>query len=82
MSNRILNYLTKEILGTIDIMQVGFPFLRDKGTLNVGAPADIAILELREGNFSFIDNYENVRSGTQRLFPFETLLVGKRVPRA
>ena len=59
-----------------------FPFLRDKGTLNVGAPADIAILELREGNFNFIDNYENVRSGTQRLFPFETLLAGKRVPRA
>ena len=59
-----------------------FPFLRDKGTLNVGVPADIAILELREGNFSFIDNYENVRSCTQRLFPFETLLAGKRVPRA
>tara|TARA_B110000116_G_scaffold162044_1_gene140132 strand:+ start:3292 stop:3492 length:201 start_codon:yes stop_codon:yes gene_type:complete len=59
-----------------------FPFLRDKGTLNVGVPADIAILELREGNFSLIDNYENVRSGTQRLFPFETLFAGKRVPRA
>ena len=59
-----------------------FPFLRDKGTLNVGVPADLAILELREGNFSLIDNYENVRSGTQRLFPFETLFAGKRVPRA
>jgi len=58
-----------------------FPFLRDKGTLNVGAPADIAILELREGDFAFIDNYENVRSGTQRLFPFQTILAGRRVPR-
>jgi dihydroorotase len=59
-----------------------FPFLRDKGTLNIGAPADIAILELRQGNFGFVDNYENVRTGTQRLFPYETILAGKIVPRA
>ena len=58
-----------------------FPFLRDKGTLNIGAPADIAILDLREGEFEFIDNYENVRPGNQRLFPFETVLAGRRVPR-
>lgn len=59
-----------------------YPFLRDKGTLNVGAPADIAILDLRQGSFDFVDNYENVRTGTQRLFPFETVLAGRRVPRA
>ncbi len=59
-----------------------FPFLRDKGTLNIGAPADIAILELRDGNFQFVDNYENVRNGTHRLFPFETILAGRKVPRA
>lgn len=58
-----------------------FPFLRDKGTLNVGAPADIAILELREGEFDFLDNYEGVRRGTRRLFPAETILAGRRVPR-
>jgi len=58
-----------------------FPFLRDKGTLNVGAPADIAILELRQGQFGFLDNYENVRIGRQRLFPFETILGGRKVPR-
>ena len=59
-----------------------FPFLRDKGTLNIGAPADIAILELREGNFQFVDNYKNVRYGAYRLFPFETILAGRKVPRA
>ena len=59
-----------------------FSFLSDKGTLNVGAPADIAILELREGRFEFLDNYEGVRVGSQRLFPFETILAGRRVPRA
>ena len=58
-----------------------FPFLRDKGTLNVGAPADIAVLDLQEGNFQFIDNYENVRNGTYRFFPFETILGGQRAPR-
>jgi len=59
-----------------------YPFLRDRGTLNVGAPADVAVLELREGTFDFVDNYENVRTGTQRLFPFETVIGGRRAPRA
>jgi dihydroorotase len=55
------------------------PF-RDRGTLKVGAPADVAILELREDSFSFVDNYKNVRSGRQRLFPNATVLAGKLVP--
>ena len=58
-----------------------YPVFRDRGTLNVGAPADVAILELREGTFEFIDNYENLRVGTQRLFPSETVLGGRRVSR-
>lgn len=58
-----------------------FDVFRDRGTLNVGAPADIAMLELREGEFEFLDNYENVIKGTQRLFPSETVLAGVRVPR-
>ena len=59
-----------------------YPFWRDRGTLNVGAPADVVVLELREGTFEFVDNYENVRTGSQRLFPHETVLAGQRVPRA
>ena len=59
-----------------------YPFWRDRGTLNVGAPADIAVLELREGSFEFVDNYENLRTGSQRLFPHETVLAGQRAPRA
>jgi dihydroorotase len=59
-----------------------FPLFHDRGTLKVGAPADVAILELREGTFEFLDNYENTRSGKQRLFPSGTVLGGKRVPRA
>jgi dihydroorotase len=58
-----------------------FPALDDRGTLNVGAPADVAIMELREGNFEFLDNYKGTRAGRQRLFPSEVVLNGKRVPR-
>jgi dihydroorotase len=56
-----------------------FPAFDDRGTLNVGAPADVAIMELREGSFEFLDNYKGTRTGRQRLFPFETVLNGKRV---
>ncbi|MEE2792805.1 MAG: amidohydrolase family protein [Acidobacteriota bacterium] len=59
-----------------------YPLFRDRGTLNVGAPADVAVLDLREGEFEFVDNYENLRVGRQRLFPYETVLGGRRVPRA
>ena len=58
-----------------------YPLFRDRGTLNVGAPADVAVLELQEGTFEFVDNYENLRVGGQRLFPHETVLNGKRVGR-
>jgi len=59
-----------------------FPLFNDRGTLNVGAPADVALLELRKGNFGFLDNYKNKITGHQRLFPSATVLGGKRVPRA
>ncbi len=48
--------------------------LNDRGTLKVGAPADVAILELREGTFEFLGNYNNTRAGKQRLFPSGTVL--------
>jgi dihydroorotase len=57
-----------------------FEVFRDRGTLNVGAPADIAVLELRRGSFEFLDNYGNKRTGRQKLFPSATVLGGKRVP--
>jgi dihydroorotase len=59
-----------------------FPLFNDRGTLNVGAPADVALLELRKGNFEFLDNYKNKITGHQRLFPSATVLGGKRVPHA
>ena len=63
---------------TINASRV-FPVFRNRGTLKVGAPADIAVLELREGSFEFDDNFGNKRTGSQRLFPIATVLGGKRV---
>jgi dihydroorotase len=56
-----------------------FPVFHNRGTLKVGAPADVAVLELREGMFEFVDNFGNKRTGRQRLFPSATVLAGKRV---
>jgi len=58
-----------------------FPAFEDRGTLNIGAPADIAIMELREGSFDFRDNYDSVRTGNERLFPHATVLGGRVIPR-
>jgi dihydroorotase len=59
-----------------------FPTFNDRGTLNVGAPADVAVLELREGTFEFVDNYGGKRTGKERLFPVATVAGGKKAPRA
>jgi dihydroorotase len=83
------NVMSKFLMLGISIEQVvacatvnasrAFPVFRDRGTLRVGAPADVAVLELREGTFEFVDNFENKRAGRQRLFPSATILGGKRV---
>jgi dihydroorotase len=58
-----------------------FEAFHDRGTLNVGAPADVAVLELREGTFEFVDNFAGKRTARQRLFPNGTVIGGRRVPR-
>jgi len=58
-----------------------FPLFNDRGTLNAGAPADVALLELRQGTFEFLDNYKNTITGNQRFVPSATVLGGKRVQR-
>jgi dihydroorotase len=59
-----------------------FRLFKDRGTLRVGAPADITLLELREGRFEFLDNFKGTMTGRQRFFPSATILGGKVVPRA
>jgi dihydroorotase len=55
-----------------------FPAFKGLGTLRPGAPADVSILELREGSFDFIDNVNTKRTGKQRLFPRAAIMGGKR----
>jgi len=49
------------------------------GNLSVGAPADIAILNLRKGNFGFWDRSANKVAGKNRLECEATLLAGQVV---
>ena len=58
-----------------------FEAFRDKGSLKPGVTADVAVLELRTGEFEFLDNYGGKRIGKQRLFPAGTVLAGKWIPR-
>ncbi len=46
------------------------------GTLQVGAPGDAAILELVEGNVSFVDTRNNKRDGKAYLKPLQTVVAG------
>src|SRR5437016_14541438 len=46
------------------------------GTLQVGAPGDVAIMELAEGPVSFVDTHNNKRDGKLLLKPVQTVVNG------
>jgi dihydroorotase len=46
------------------------------GTLQVGAPGDVAIMELVEGDVSFVDTRNNTRAGSSYLKPVQTVTAG------
>jgi dihydroorotase len=54
------------------------PAFKDLGTLRPGAPADIAVLELREGTFEFVDNIDGTRTGRAKLVTSAVVMNGKR----
>jgi dihydroorotase len=47
------------------------------GTLQVGAPADIAIMDLVDGPVEFVDTRNNKRSGSKKLVPVLTIRAGR-----
>ena len=47
------------------------------GTLQVGAPADVSIMELVEGPVEFVDTVKNVRTGNRFLKPIQTVRAGR-----
>ena len=54
-----------------------FDFPQGFGTLREGAEADVAIFELREGKFDFVDSEHQVRSGRLKLCPVATVKSGQ-----
>jgi dihydroorotase len=54
-------------MGTINAART-FPAFDDLGTLRVGAPSYVTVLEQREGAFEFVDNAKTVRTGKYKLF--------------
>ena len=65
-------------MGTTNAARV-VPGFGELGTLRVGAPADVAVLELREGEFEFVDNYSTKRTGKRKLFGITAVVGGKRI---
>ena len=48
------------------------------GTLQVGAPADVAIIDVVEGPVVFVDTRNNKRDGKAYLKPVQTVVAGVR----
>jgi dihydroorotase len=63
--------------GTVNSAKA-IPALKDLGTLKTGAVADIAVLELVQGDFEFVDNVNTKRKGRQKLFARAVFVAGKR----
>jgi dihydroorotase len=64
-------------MGTANAARAVAPF-KDLGTLRVGATADVAVLELRDGEFEFVDNDNTKRTGKQKLFTTAAIVGGKK----
>ena len=61
-----------------------FPLFSGRGTLRPGAPADVTILELRQGAFELRDSIvpPTTRAYTQKLFTTATMIGGKLLHQA
>ncbi len=58
-----------------------FPDFGDLGTLRAGSPADLTLLELRSGEFEFVDNANTPRKGQSKLFAHASVVAGKVIRR-
>lgn len=64
--------------GTVNAA-LAIPAFKGLGTLRAGVPADVAVFELRQGDFEFVDNLNTKRIGHQKLVPHAVIASGKRV---
>ncbi len=65
--DRISQALSESSIGRID----------GTGTLNIGAPADVSILEIVDEPVTFVDTVNNQRRGTRFLRPVDTVRAGR-----
>ena len=49
------------------------------GNLRARSAADVTVLKLTQGSFSFVDNYKNMHMGTQRLVTRAVIMGGRKV---
>ena len=54
------------------------PVFKGVGTLRVGAPADVIVFEVQDGEFDFVDNERAVRKGRQKIVTHAVVAGGKR----
>jgi dihydroorotase len=52
------------------------PEFKAYGSLRTGAVADVAVLDLKEGDFEFVDNADTKRIGHRKLFPYAVVVGG------
>jgi dihydroorotase len=50
------------------------------GSLRRNSPADLAVFELAQGDFDFVDNFKNKRAARQKLIARTVIAGGKRFP--
>jgi dihydroorotase len=65
------------VRATVNAAKV-FPAFKGLGTLRVGAPADVAVFSIEEGDFEFVDNENAKRAGHRKLAPYAVVFAGKR----
>jgi dihydroorotase len=53
-----------------------FPAFKGLGTIRVGAPADLAIMDIQQGSFEFEDNYKGKRTGRLKLVTTGAVFAG------
>ena len=53
--------------------------IAELGTLRTGAAADVAVLDMKEGDFEFVDNYKTKRIGHGKLVALAVVRNGRRV---
>jgi dihydroorotase len=52
---------------------------RNLGTLRPGAPADVALFDVREGEFQLVDNADVARIGRRKLVPRAVVIGGRQI---